>query len=166
MDKKEPCFGVNFFNWVEKWEEEMLSGVKFYTWLGREKRQARKVILNLFWEQTWTLFGEYDVSQVDDRKVNEAIQGLFWLYIFIQRKLYLKWKKKKIYIQWELNLHSWGETKRASCHFSWVQISVQTNYTTSMLVGLKGRLPETDDNCKNLSGARRSRTEKNIFSLF
>ena len=67
----------------------------------------------------WTIFGEYDVIQMNNRKVNEDVQCLFWLCFFIQRKLYLEWKKKYIYIYiiGTESPTSWGQTKRGSCHF-------------------------------------------------
>ena len=68
----------------------------------------------------WTIFGEFDVIQMNNRKVNEDVQCLFWLFFFIQRKLYLEWEKKKyiyIYIIGTESPTSWGQTKRGSCHF-------------------------------------------------
>lgn len=65
----------------------MLSEVKFYTRLGREERQARKVILNLLWKQMTTLC-------------------LLWkqMTTLFSKKIILKVEKRRKNIKWELNL--------------------------------------------------------------
>ena len=50
----------------------MISEVNLYTRLER-KEKVREVILDLLWELMCTLFGECDVTQMDGRKVNEAV---------------------------------------------------------------------------------------------
>lgn len=71
INQKEPWyFGFNFGGGVEKRGEEMLSEVKFYTRLGREERQARKVILNLLWKQMTTLFSKKIILKVEKRRKN------------------------------------------------------------------------------------------------
>lgn len=61
IDKEKPSYiGFNFLL-CGKIEERCYLKLN-YTRLVREKRQAKKVILNLFWELMCILFNEYDVT--------------------------------------------------------------------------------------------------------